>query len=215
MSLLIRVQIIPSKKLLWWEQQAEKYVRRKFRPRGKRERITRRLDISHSLVSKTEMYESRLICLLNASCWFLVWLILRPWRWRRVISPTRSMTFNRLYSIMSHPGIMLKFPNDLTMEMSPSWQISICTPQIPNILSKHRVHYRAYKSPPLADQSIPHQLILPLLGTIFIIQRRMSLHQAFQKYPIAIPLHHICNTFLRVSSSLNFFILIIFCEEYK
>jgi hypothetical protein len=38
-----------------------------------------------------------LLCLLRASYWFLAWFTLRPWRWRRYISPKRWMTFTRRY----------------------------------------------------------------------------------------------------------------------
>jgi hypothetical protein len=41
------------------------------------------------------------LSLLPASCWFLVWLILRPWRWRRHVPPKRLLTFNRLHGVVS------------------------------------------------------------------------------------------------------------------
>jgi hypothetical protein len=39
--------------------------------------------------------------LLTASRWFLAWLILRPWRWRRHVPQKRQMTFNGLHGVIS------------------------------------------------------------------------------------------------------------------
>jgi hypothetical protein len=38
-----------------------------------------------------------LYCLLPASRWLLAWLILRPWRWRRHVTPKCQLAFNGLY----------------------------------------------------------------------------------------------------------------------
>jgi hypothetical protein len=35
-------------------------------------------------------------------CWFLTRLILRPWKWRRYVSPKRPLTFNGLHGVISH-----------------------------------------------------------------------------------------------------------------
>jgi hypothetical protein len=35
------------------------------------------------------------------SHWFLVWLILRPWRWRRYVPPKCWLTCNGLHSVIS------------------------------------------------------------------------------------------------------------------
>jgi hypothetical protein len=40
-------------------------------------------------------------CLLSASCWFLAWLTLQPWRMKWHISPKHHLTFNGLHSIIS------------------------------------------------------------------------------------------------------------------
>jgi hypothetical protein len=37
----------------------------------------------------------------TASCSFLAWLILRPWRWSWYLPPKCWLTFNRLYSVIS------------------------------------------------------------------------------------------------------------------
>jgi hypothetical protein len=34
------------------------------------------------------------------SRWFLAWLILRPWRWRRHVLPKRRLTFSGLYGVI-------------------------------------------------------------------------------------------------------------------
>jgi hypothetical protein len=39
----------------------------------------------------------RLLSSLFASCWFLVWLILRSWRWLWYVLPKRRVTFAALY----------------------------------------------------------------------------------------------------------------------
>jgi hypothetical protein len=35
-------------------------------------------------------------------CWFLAWLILGPWRWRRHVSPKRRLTFDGIHDVISH-----------------------------------------------------------------------------------------------------------------
>jgi hypothetical protein len=40
--------------------------------------------------------------LLAASCWFLSWLILRPWRQRRHVPPKRLLAFSVLRGVISH-----------------------------------------------------------------------------------------------------------------
>jgi hypothetical protein len=40
-------------------------------------------------------------CLLLASCWFLAWLILRPWICRRHIPPKSPLKMNGLYGVIS------------------------------------------------------------------------------------------------------------------
>jgi hypothetical protein len=47
-------------------------------------------------ISGSKCFETRGIywlCLVLASCWFLVWLIFRPWRWRRYVTLKRPLTF--------------------------------------------------------------------------------------------------------------------------
>jgi hypothetical protein len=39
--------------------------------------------------------------LLPASCWFLAWLILLPWRWRRHVPQKRRLTFSGLHCIIT------------------------------------------------------------------------------------------------------------------
>jgi hypothetical protein len=41
------------------------------------------------------------LCLVPASCWFLVWLILWPWLWTPYIPPKRQSTFTGLRSAIS------------------------------------------------------------------------------------------------------------------
>jgi hypothetical protein len=40
-------------------------------------------------------------CLLSASCWFLAWLFLRPWKWKRHVSPRLQLIFNGLHGLIS------------------------------------------------------------------------------------------------------------------
>jgi hypothetical protein len=57
--------------------------------------------ISLFFPTQSEISVSRLLCLLPDSRCFLVWFILRPWRWRKHVPPKRRLTFNRLHSIIS------------------------------------------------------------------------------------------------------------------
>jgi hypothetical protein len=45
------------------------------------------------------------LCLLSASCWFLAWLTLRPWRWRRHVPSKRGSIFNELQGAISQKTI--------------------------------------------------------------------------------------------------------------
>jgi hypothetical protein len=47
-------------------------------------------------------FRSNIESLLFASCWFLAWLILRPWRWRRCFPPNHRLTFTGLHGVISH-----------------------------------------------------------------------------------------------------------------
>jgi hypothetical protein len=38
----------------------------------------------------------------KSSCWFLAWLILRPWKWRRHVPPKRRLTFGGLHSVICY-----------------------------------------------------------------------------------------------------------------
>jgi hypothetical protein len=40
-------------------------------------------------------------CLLPASCWFLAWITLQPWRRKRHVRPKRRSTFNVLHGVIS------------------------------------------------------------------------------------------------------------------
>jgi hypothetical protein len=40
--------------------------------------------------------------LINSSCPFLAWLILRQWRWRRYVSAKHLLNFNELHEVMPH-----------------------------------------------------------------------------------------------------------------
>jgi hypothetical protein len=42
------------------------------------------------------------------SRWFLAWIILIPWRWRRCIPPKRWLSFNGLHGVMSHKTVVFK-----------------------------------------------------------------------------------------------------------
>jgi hypothetical protein len=39
--------------------------------------------------------------LLSASCWFLAWFSLRPWRWRTHVPLKRRLTFNGPRGVVS------------------------------------------------------------------------------------------------------------------
>lgn len=42
------------------------------------------------------------------SCQFLAWLIIRPRRWRRYVSPKRQLTFNALHNVISQKIVFFK-----------------------------------------------------------------------------------------------------------
>jgi hypothetical protein len=46
-------------------------------------------------------YFWQLFCLLHTQCWFVAWLILRPWRWRRHVLPKRRLIFSGLHGVIS------------------------------------------------------------------------------------------------------------------
>jgi hypothetical protein len=48
----------------------------------------------------TSMFRAEL-CLLLDSCWFLAWLTLQPWRWRRYVPLKHWLTFTGLYDVIS------------------------------------------------------------------------------------------------------------------
>jgi hypothetical protein len=43
------------------------------------------------------------------SSWFLARLILRPWRWRRYVTPKRQLTFSGLHGVVSQKNSTLQF----------------------------------------------------------------------------------------------------------
>jgi hypothetical protein len=45
--------------------------------------------------------------LLSASCWFLVWLIIWPWNWRRYFTPKRQLIFNGAYGVISQNVLLI------------------------------------------------------------------------------------------------------------
>jgi hypothetical protein len=49
----------------------------------------------------TDVSEEQIFCLLPDSGWFLAWLTLRYWRWRRHVSTKHRLTFTVLHSIIS------------------------------------------------------------------------------------------------------------------
>jgi hypothetical protein len=40
------------------------------------------------------------------TCWFLLKLFLRPWRWRRYVPPKRLLTINRLHGVISQKTVL-------------------------------------------------------------------------------------------------------------
>jgi hypothetical protein len=61
-------------------------------------------NVSEKHVASTftiDEYPTPQTCLLPASCWFLAWFILQPWRWSWHVPPNSWLTFNRLQSVIS------------------------------------------------------------------------------------------------------------------
>jgi hypothetical protein len=42
------------------------------------------------------------VSLMPDSCWFLIWLTLQPWSWRRYVPLKCQLTFTRLQGVISH-----------------------------------------------------------------------------------------------------------------
>jgi hypothetical protein len=55
--------------------------------------------ISRTRNQRERRWQAELSCHL-LSLWFLPWLILRPWRWRRHIPPKRLLTLNGLHGFI-------------------------------------------------------------------------------------------------------------------
>jgi hypothetical protein len=45
--------------------------------------------------------QRQMLCLMPVSRWFLVWFILRFWRWRLHVSSKRRLTFNGVHGVIS------------------------------------------------------------------------------------------------------------------
>jgi hypothetical protein len=74
---------------------------------------------------------------LSASCWFLAWLNLRPWRRRRYVPPRRRVTFNGLHGVISQ-----KTEFFITTAIRTSNPIRNST-----LLWNRAVHYHVQKNP--------------------------------------------------------------------
>jgi hypothetical protein len=56
----------------------------------------------HSQGRRASQPEARIkLCSMPVSCWFLTWLILRPWRWRRFVPLKCRSIFTGLRGVMS------------------------------------------------------------------------------------------------------------------
>jgi hypothetical protein len=62
------------------------------------------------------VFASHVLFLLSASCWFLPWLTVQPWRWRRHVPPKRRLTFAR-----GSEDIAVHFRILLTRHRSSAW----------------------------------------------------------------------------------------------
>jgi hypothetical protein len=62
---------------------------------------------------------------LSASCWFLAYFTLRPWRWRRYISPKRrvSLRTSRRYILQDR-----NLTTAVVMKSPIFWDIMLCSP---------------------------------------------------------------------------------------
>jgi hypothetical protein len=71
--------------------------------------------------------------LLPSPRWFLAWLIIRPWRWRRNVPPKRRFTFNGLHGVIfqkiEHFWLCYSYCNDLPY-LFPCVFYSVLTPEI-------------------------------------------------------------------------------------
>jgi hypothetical protein len=57
---------------------------------------------------QSHIFASTLFCLLPASCWFLAWVTLQPWKWRWNFAPKRRFVFNGLQGVTFQKIQMLR-----------------------------------------------------------------------------------------------------------
>jgi hypothetical protein len=67
------------------------------------------------------LFASHVLWLPPASCWFLAWLTLQPWRRRRHVPPKRPLTFKGRQGIMSQEDWAVHFRALLTRHWSLAW----------------------------------------------------------------------------------------------
>jgi hypothetical protein len=60
--------------------------------------------------------QSKTRYLLSASCWFLSWNTLAPWRWRRHVPPKRRLTFNGLHGVISQQTELSPYDDGLGLD---------------------------------------------------------------------------------------------------
>jgi hypothetical protein len=70
---------------------------------------------------------------LQAAChlrsrWFLAWLILRPWRWRRYVPPKRRLAFNWVHCIISQNIVLFMTTGVKTSNPAFMWSVRHCFP---------------------------------------------------------------------------------------
>jgi hypothetical protein len=66
------------------------------------------------------------VCLLPASCFFFTWLTIRPWKWKRYITPKHRLTFTGLHYVISQKMELFKerffvFPKHSMMTAYPTF----------------------------------------------------------------------------------------------
>jgi hypothetical protein len=86
-----------------YTESENKVLRRAFGAKREKERAS-----SRRRVSSSGMWR-RVVCWVAChllTCWFLLQLFIRPWRWRRYVPPKRRLQLNRLHGVTSQKMIL-------------------------------------------------------------------------------------------------------------
>jgi hypothetical protein len=77
-------------------------------------------DITLYSLAEVNQHFGGATCLLPVSCWFLLWLIPQPWRWRQY-APLKTSCFTRLYGTISSKTELFKMTTTRSSNLTRTW----------------------------------------------------------------------------------------------